>query len=70
MVVVSFVLNVELVGDSVTNSEQHRRLTEDKLLVSWRKCFPYLSLHVEIHLKNKKKDYKQNPRNPECFSKE
>lgn len=32
--VVSFLLNAELVGDSVTNSEQHGKLTENKLLVS------------------------------------
>lgn len=49
MAVVSFFLNAELVGDSVTNSEQHGKLTENKLLVSWRKPFPYLSLHVQIH---------------------
>lgn len=47
--VVSFLSKVELVGDPVPNSEQHWRLTEDELLVSSRKPFPYLSLHVQIH---------------------
>lgn len=67
MVVLSFVLNVLLVGDSATNSEQHRRLTENKLNPGENAFLtsPYISKSI----KKIKKKYKQNPRNPERFSK-
>lgn len=67
--VATFLSNVEHVGDPVPNPQQHWRLKEKKLPVSWRKPFLYLSfLNVETHKSQKKKKKKTEGKTQETLN--